>query len=84
MYLEKETEKLRWSPYLVWTEALKQSYAYEVHHCLLMQTWFTNSGTVRTQIISSISAKVVLTIPVLELLVVTRIIFDRNTEEEKI
>ena len=36
MYLEKPTGKLWWSPYLVRMEALKQSYAYEVHHSLLI------------------------------------------------
>ena len=37
MYLEKQTEELWWNPYLVWTEALRHSYAYKFHHCLLIQ-----------------------------------------------
>ena len=36
MYLEKKKEKLRWNPYLVWTEALRRSYAYKLHYCILI------------------------------------------------
>ena len=67
---------------LVWAEAL----------CLwapllpidLTQSGCTNSGIAWTQITSFIMRNVVLTITQLEWLVMTHIIFDRNTEEENI